>query len=240
MSDKYEEQNHSWRTELPNIIWDLGLDPYEITVYCYMKRVAGDGGQCYQSRKKMAAKCGMSERKFREVKVSLAKKRIELNNQSLIHIQKRKSVDGDPDTDLITIINIWPINFQKYNGGAQPAPGVGHHVPEGGAPPAPKEELFKEEPPPPKKKEDGGGGLHILSEQDLQEMELLLDVCKDNNIPFTRKKLHEFARKFGSGNLGREVLLFTKRTAKERITANNPIGIIYKNLESKNEHTNAK
>jgi hypothetical protein len=142
---------HKYRTEMPNIIDELDLDPYEYRLYCKYKRIAGDQGMCIKSNKNLAAECSMSVRKLQQIKKSLTEPRELLSGKPLITITERKTVRGDPDTDLIKIIDIWPENFlffiqKKSKGGASPARGVVHKVHEGGAPHAPKEELTKEEP----------------------------------------------------------------------------------------------
>ena len=142
---------HKYRTEMPNIIDELDLDPYEYRLYCKYKRVAGDQGACIKSNKRLAEECKMSVRKLQQVKKMLSKARDLLGGKSLITITERKTAKGDPDTDLIQIVDIWPENFlffiqKNSRGSASAAPGVVHKVHEGGASHAPKEELTKEEP----------------------------------------------------------------------------------------------
>lgn len=157
-----EAPSHHWRTEIPNIVEDVLIDPYEFRVYMHIKRRAGDGGTCFESNQSMADKCGMGKRKLILVKQSLATPRKELEGRPLILIQKRTTEKGDPDTDLITIVDLWGVNLRSYyssyggGGGASGAPGVVHEVHEGGASGAPKEEHYEEEPttyPPTPQKE---------------------------------------------------------------------------------------
>lgn len=142
---------HKYRTEMPNIIDELELDPYEFRLYNKYKRIAGDQGMCIKSSKNLAAECKMSVRKLQQVKKALAEPRELLGGKPLIKITERKTKRGDPDTDLVEIMDIWPDNFlyfiQKTNGGgASHAPGVQHKMREGTAPDASKEEQTKEEP----------------------------------------------------------------------------------------------
>ena len=142
---------HKYRTETPNIIDELELDPYEFRLYSKYKRIAGDQGMCIKSNKNLSRECRMSVRKLQQIKQSLAEPRELLGGKPLIRITERRTKHGDPDTDLVEIIDIWPDNFlyfiQRSNkGGARPAPGVMHKVHEGGASGAPKEEQTKEEP----------------------------------------------------------------------------------------------
>jgi hypothetical protein len=59
------------------------------------------------SNDELAKLAGMSDRHIRRVKKSLCKK-------NLITITFRKKEDGGPDTDLITIIDLWLENFEFY------------------------------------------------------------------------------------------------------------------------------
>ena len=45
---------HHYRTELPNIIFEIGLSPKLIGVYSAIKRCAGDKGICIKSEKTLA------------------------------------------------------------------------------------------------------------------------------------------------------------------------------------------
>src|SRR5271155_5242067 len=96
---------HHYRTELPNMIYDLGLDVYEIAVYGLLKRVAGDRGTCFKSNTSICKQLGICIPKFIEVKKSLSEK-------ALIEIVKRHHENGSPMPDLIKIMNIWPQNME--------------------------------------------------------------------------------------------------------------------------------
>lgn len=89
----------------PYIIFELGLTPYEITVYNYLIRLGGVNKKSWQSRKKIAEKCGISTEKLRQVKLSLAEPRPELNGKSLITVTKRQN-DNESMTDLIEVNDI--------------------------------------------------------------------------------------------------------------------------------------
>lgn len=96
---------HNYRTEIPNIIFSLGLDPYEFSLYCMYKKIAGDRGACLQSNKTLLTHLKMSERKMRDVKKSLAMPRSELGGKSLIQIQECFNPDNkgrEPDLIVIT------------------------------------------------------------------------------------------------------------------------------------------
>jgi len=59
-----------YRTEIPNVVFTLGLDPYALTLYCHLKRTTGaaDGGLCYKSTRTLADETGMSAGKVSEAR----------------------------------------------------------------------------------------------------------------------------------------------------------------------------
>jgi hypothetical protein len=145
---------HKYRTELPNILFSMDLDPYEFRVYSELKRIAGDGGSCFASNKELAFRCNMSDDKVTKCKRILEEPRAILNGKPLIEITKREGY-----TDIISINCIWEENFQILSRGTV-ANGTPHPLQT--APPAAvngtpcrcqrhKEEPYKEEPS--KKKE---------------------------------------------------------------------------------------
>lgn len=145
-----------YRTELPNIIFDLGLKANELALYCAIKKAAGDNGHCTKSTKTLCKEAGVGERNFGKLKEALSKK-FKLIEKPLITIEKRNTNFGDPDTDLITIIDIWPENYTyfigKNGGGAKLHPpgaklrvGVGAKMQGGGAKLRVKEEPINKNP----------------------------------------------------------------------------------------------
>jgi hypothetical protein len=140
---------HQYRTEIPNILLDSGIDPYELSFYLHLKRIAGDHGKCWASNDYLVKQTKISERKIREIKKSLVKKK-------LIKTFQKKKEDGSTECMVIEIINIWSLNNDFYKKENDDAPtlewwgticlGVGHHMPGGAAPYAPKEEPYEEEP----------------------------------------------------------------------------------------------
>lgn len=142
---------HHYRTEIPNIVFTLGLSPYELALYMVLKKTAGDCGNCTKSIKTLAKEVGCKETKLKEAKKSLCIPRKELENQALIIAFARQSENGDPNTDKIIITDLWPLNFRlfeikkSYGGGSPHDPGVGRHTTQGGSPHDHKEEPIKEE-----------------------------------------------------------------------------------------------
>ncbi len=106
-----ERPDHDYRTEIPNIVFQLGLDPYEFSLYAQIKNIAWDKRFCCKSYKELAKLLGCSDRK-----VMLALQKLEspfekLNGKSLVIVQReRKDSLGGSLPNLLNITNIWPIN----------------------------------------------------------------------------------------------------------------------------------
>jgi len=98
---------HRYRTEIPNILLDMELDPYELTLYLHLKRIAGDKGKCFASNKHLEEKTKISHWKL------IHSKRI-LVQKGLIKITTRKKTNKSADTSLIEIIDLWPYNFEHF------------------------------------------------------------------------------------------------------------------------------
>jgi hypothetical protein len=154
-----EKPDHHFRTEIPNIVFDLGLSVYALAVYAKLKKIAGDGGYCSYGIPRLAEDLKISEKKVRESKKELSKPFKLLNNLPLIKVTKRKSKKRVNQTDVVTICAVWRINGDFYRGnkksstGAQQEPGGGSPQEPGGSPQEPggspqepKEEPFKEKP----------------------------------------------------------------------------------------------
>lgn len=193
MTDNYQIQdlssNHTYRTELPNILFHLGLDPYELAVYCAIKRTAGDHGKCFKTTATLAADANIDRKKYIEVKNALACKTFDiLGGKSIIHIQKRVDEKKGNMPDLITIIDIWPENYsyfldqkKKTPCGQQPQPLVASsHNPCGQQPqkeePSLKKNQYQEEPPPPQTppiKNGGGAEEKKLNELNIETVKFI-------------------------------------------------------------------
>jgi hypothetical protein len=96
-----------YRTELPNIVDDLGLSPHAYRLYGHMKRVCGanPSGQCYQGTRTLAKHCKMSVGKISEAKK-------ELIAFKLIAVETFPASKNKPDQ--IRILDVWRANFERY------------------------------------------------------------------------------------------------------------------------------
>ena len=110
-----ESSLHKYRTEIPNILFEINLTPQELLFYMQLKRIAGDKGACWCSVPTLAKRLGVKDRCIQKYKKALSMPRKELNNLPLIRIEKRKDPDSKNNlTDIITIVDIWEINFKYF------------------------------------------------------------------------------------------------------------------------------
>jgi len=96
---------HHYRTEIPNILFSMKLDPLAFKTYCVLKMTAGDRGSCFKSNTTLMEEVGCS-------KPSLLKAKQELSEAGLIIITKRANSNGGNAPDLIQIVDLWNKNMQ--------------------------------------------------------------------------------------------------------------------------------
>lgn len=159
-SNIFEGQpDHSFRTEIPNIIFDLELTPHEFKLYCYYKRVAGDRGNCYKSRGTIEKECGISAAQQKRINAKLKQPFEKLGGAPLILCRQTEKEDGSPGTTQIFIVDIWRCNgdyFRNENkdyvgshragGSAHTERRVGSDRAEGGLRVSGKEDPLEEDP----------------------------------------------------------------------------------------------
>ena len=113
--DQYREESDlkKYRTEIPNMIFDIGLTPYEVALYGHFKRVCGaePGGMCWKSVSTLSKETGMSAGRVSEARAELARR-------GLIHMRQPKG----PGTGVtVTIVDIWPQNMVRYSAEGNPS-----------------------------------------------------------------------------------------------------------------------
>ncbi len=106
-----EGSTSSYYTEFPKIIINLNLDVYELATYLIL--ISSSSSFRKSSSIEISKRIGISESKYKEVKKSLSKPREELDGLSLIRIVPRKGERGSCLTNIIEIVNIWPIAFRQ-------------------------------------------------------------------------------------------------------------------------------
>ena len=118
MDDEHQVQiagdTQKWFTMVPNMVDDMRLDPYAYRLYGHIRRVAGEGGKCYQSSRYLADVCQMSVAKVSEAKQVLV-------NVGLIEVTRTWIGEGKIGRDHIRVIDIWKRNFERYGGDEEPA-----------------------------------------------------------------------------------------------------------------------
>jgi hypothetical protein len=103
-------------TAIPNIVFQLGLNPYELALYSHLKQAAGDdGGVCWKSRATIAKEAGMSPGMVTKARQALEVKRKELGGKPLIVVCEEPSKSGGHPTCRITITDIWALNMSKFS-----------------------------------------------------------------------------------------------------------------------------
>lgn len=108
-----ESSNHKYYTQIPNIIFQIGLKANQIALYLAIKKSAGDYGYCTKSSAKLCQEAGIGVRNFPKIKQSLAQVNKFLKSP-LIIVTPRLTDCGDSDTDLIVVVDIWNQNMQHF------------------------------------------------------------------------------------------------------------------------------
>lgn len=99
-------EERAYFTMIPNMVDDMALSVFAFRLYCHIRRVAGEGGACWQSTSTLADAC-----RFSAGKVSEAKK--ELVEAGLIQVETKTNKNFI--YHHITIKDIWIANMAKYS-----------------------------------------------------------------------------------------------------------------------------
>ena len=116
-----ERQEPTFYARVPKMaITDL--DPYELALYCNYKQTASDAGGCTKSNATLAEETGMSISKLK-----LARKALE--EKGFIRVERRTDESGvENQTILVTIVDIWAENHQRFSKGSHVVTGGSHMV----------------------------------------------------------------------------------------------------------------
>lgn len=119
MSEEFRVQDNgslpNYFSQNPNIIWELGLDPYAITLYMYYRKVAGDHGSCFQKKKTISENLKMSVSVIKNRNNILSQPFEMLGGKPLITIEQEKGEDGNNLPTLIRLVDIWPENIKEIS-----------------------------------------------------------------------------------------------------------------------------
>jgi hypothetical protein len=113
-----EKSDHHYRTEIPNIVFKLGISIQAIALYAYLKNTAGDKSACWKKQKTICGDLDISPASYVKYRKELAKPQSLLNGKPLIKIQIRKNADKSNQTTKIFISGIWRDNGDFFR--AQP------------------------------------------------------------------------------------------------------------------------
>ena len=105
-----ESGDRKYFTQIPNIIVNHST-AYEQSLYLIMKRLAGEGGQCYASLNFLAQKMGVH-------KTTTAKTITKLLKRKWITETSKTKVRGGY-TRTFVIIDLWKLNIDNYESGAE-------------------------------------------------------------------------------------------------------------------------
>jgi hypothetical protein len=92
-------------TMLPNVLWEMGLSCYDLALYAYVKRVAGEAGICWHSMRDLAKQTGMSLSAIDDSRKTLEAK-------GLITCTKRKHNETGWAGWHISIVDVWQKNME--------------------------------------------------------------------------------------------------------------------------------
>lgn len=104
-------------TQLPNIIFEIGLKPLELVLYAHIKRAAGasDSGKCFKSTATLARETGMGAGTVSRTKTALEARRPALRNKPLIRTREVVNPRGGKPFQEITITDIWKDNTDYFS-----------------------------------------------------------------------------------------------------------------------------
>lgn len=103
-----DEASHANFAIIQKVIGFLLTDPNHYRVYCELKQICGEGGNCTFSNKHLAERCHLSERTVFYAKKRMSQKFDQIG-QPLIKIEKRLC-KSQKMTSLITLLDTWQFN----------------------------------------------------------------------------------------------------------------------------------
>ncbi len=95
-------------TIIPNFVDDMNLSIYARGLYLHLKRVAGEGGKCYQSTKQIAEHCQIGV-------ASVCRAKKELVDAGLITVEHTTNPLGGSGRDQIRIVDVWMRNVAAFS-----------------------------------------------------------------------------------------------------------------------------
>jgi hypothetical protein len=118
--EEYAREIRKWRTEIPNIVFEMGLTGDQIGLYAHIKRRAGakDGGKCTEGLRGIATT-------LRRSKDSVSRDLEVLVEKDLVEVGEQPREDRPRP---IMIKDIWPENYEHFSGKRlEIVPNLSHH-----------------------------------------------------------------------------------------------------------------
>ncbi len=134
-----ESGDKKYFTIIPNYILNHST-LYDREVYIQMKRIAGENGTCWCSRKTLAKQCGISlDRLKKSIKYLIEHGWIKKTG-----LKKVKTFGGNQSVSVYKIVDLWQLNNNFYRGVVKNTPLVQRGVVDGSKGGSPND--YKEEP----------------------------------------------------------------------------------------------
>jgi len=111
-SVKDDGDSRKYYAAIPNIVLRIGLNPYELALYVYLKTVTGEDGVCWKSTATIAKDLSVGSGTISRTKILLSQPREALGGKPLIAISTEMQNGGHPN-HAITITDIWPENMAE-------------------------------------------------------------------------------------------------------------------------------
>ncbi len=210
---------------IPHLITEIGLKGNEIAVYVAIKRSAGETSVCTKSKAKLAKQAGVCPKTIFTIIQKLSKVN-KILKKPLIVCHSRVTQDGDQDTNLIEITDIWPESTSLFNeiisgkvnftspqvNNTQPKVtvtqgGVRYPLPDGQV-----NFTYKEEP---LNKNPSSSSSEKKTEEAVEldkKIFLLIEECQKKELPFSRGTLLSIFKETSGAALELALRKFQKRS----------------------------
>lgn len=90
------------KTEVPNVLFDLGISPMAVGVYVYLKKISAGEGFCCEKQPSICRELNIAPATYIKYRKELARGFHALKGKPLIYVTERKKRSGVNDTTKIT------------------------------------------------------------------------------------------------------------------------------------------
>lgn len=193
-----EERPLNWyRTEIPNIVYELKLTPHDLALYNILRRTAGATGVCTKGARRLAEECTMSTGQVSKSKEKLCECRSELGGKPLIRVARVEDATGK-DRHHVTIVDIWRENMGFFSTG-HTVTDIGHQVTGTGHGVTERKNGIKKEPRKEEYPLTPKGGTKQVNGSSSIESKSIIDSLNDlfrrrASTPWSDKELRSFRK----------------------------------------------